>query len=175
MATNLQFIKKFSVTKGTTSLQLTDIFSANYEVYRLVLSDFRVDTATDYFYTRLINSSDTIISTATYDYTSSLYLASASFQQLKGVDYTRIVTRTTLIDDDLVTSFNAIYNFYQPFESSAYTFFTGEVTQWLNGVGRGQRMNGVEQTQQSITGIELSVGTLSHVYEEGNVVVYGVK
>ena len=36
-------------------------------------------------------------------------------------------------------------------------------------------MNGVEQTQQSITGIELSVGTLSHVYEEGNVVVYGVK
>ena len=91
------------------------------------------------------------------------------------MDYTRIVPSTTLVDDDSYTSFNAIYNFYQPFDSSTYTFFTGEVTQWLNGVGRGQQMNGVEQTQQSITGIELSVGALSHVYEEGQVTVFGVK
>ena len=45
----------------------------------------------------------------------------------------------------------------------------------MNGVGRGARTSGVEQTQQSITGIELAVGTLSHVYEEGNATVYGIK
>ena len=66
MATNLQFLKKAKVTQGTTTLQLTDIFTSAYEVYRVVLSDFRVDTATDYFYTRLINSSGTVISTSTY-------------------------------------------------------------------------------------------------------------
>ena len=71
MATNFRFLGKFSVTKGSTALQLTDIFSNAFDIYRVILSDFRVDTATDYFYTRLINSSDTVISTSSYDFTSS--------------------------------------------------------------------------------------------------------
>tara|TARA_B100000282_G_C31577441_1_gene419469 strand:+ start:37 stop:564 length:528 start_codon:yes stop_codon:yes gene_type:complete len=175
MATNFRFLGKFSVIRGSTTLQLTDIFSDAFDIYRIVLSDFRVDTATDYFYTRLINSSDTVISTANYDTTSSLFLSNANFQQLRAVDYTRIVPSTTLVDDDSFTSFNAIYNFYQPFDSSAYTFFTSEVTQWLNGTGRGARTSGVQQTQQSITGIQLAVGALNHVFEGGNATVYGIK
>ena len=78
-----------------------------------------------------------------------------------------------MVDDDSFTSFNAIYNFYQPFDSSA-TFFTSEVTQWLNGTGRGARTSGVQQTQQSITGIQLAVGALNHVFEGGNATVYGI-
>ena len=36
MATNFRFLGKFSVTTGSTTLQLTDIFSDAFDIYRIV-------------------------------------------------------------------------------------------------------------------------------------------
>jgi len=66
MATNLQFIKSASAT-SVSSLQITNCFNANYDVYKVVIDND--NGSNNDLFIRVINDSGTVISSGSkYDY-----------------------------------------------------------------------------------------------------------
>ena len=88
MATNLQFIKSASGS-SVTSLEVTNCFSANYDVYAFAIT--KVDATSDgNMDLRFIDSGGSVISGAEYDYANFQLLSYSSFSEGRGIGSTNI-------------------------------------------------------------------------------------
>jgi len=167
MATNLQFIKSASAT-SVDSLQITDCFSADYDVYKVVIDSDNSSNAD--MYTRVINNSGTVISTGSkYDFASHELNASGSFgiykntgvNQLEGIGFTSTTGNVT------------VAYFYNPYNSSSYTFAISQSSSMYTTNMRGGKSIGVYKNADTITGLEIRDNSTDYSYI--NVSVYGVK
>ena len=67
MATSLEFIKSGSVT-GATSLSVTNCFSADYDVYKIVIRSFDIETTTNKdLEMRFLDSGGSAVSASNYE------------------------------------------------------------------------------------------------------------
>jgi len=167
MATNLQFIKSASGT-SVSSLDVTDCFSANYDVYKVLINND--NTGNNAFKIRVINSSDVTKNVSSYDYASLQLNASASFGEDKNTNFNEF---RGLGFEALTGAVSTIY-FFNPFSSSSYTFATSQIASfYTTNYFRGGKAIGVYKVAESITGL--------HIFETGSsfthldVAVYGVK
>ncbi len=175
MATNLQFIKSVNVQTASSTVQITDCFTDNYDVYKIVLTDFSTDGSSNYGQIRFINSSGGTISTANYDF-ASLQLASAySFSE--GVTDTNQTYIRGIGGQDVrsqAPNGNAVFYVYNPTDTSSYTFMLGESAFWNSGNNmQGYKQVSVLKTTDDVTGIEFFYSS-SNV-DELRASVYGVK
>ena len=167
MSTELQFIKSASAT-GVSALQITNCFSAEYDVYQVHIDSDNSDNADAY--TRVINDSGTVISTGTkYDFASHELNASGSFgeyrdtgaNQFEGIGFTSTTGNST------------VAYFYNPHNSSSYTFAMSQSSSMYTTTLRGGKSIGVYKNADTITGLEFRQNRTDFSYI--NVSVYGVK
>jgi hypothetical protein len=172
MAGSLEFIKSATSTSATSSLQVTDCFSAEYDVYKVVL---QVDSVTQEAATniRLIDSGG-VDSTSNYD-NASLYMKSTtSFSELNGTGKTS--WEYTMYNEGSVGGFFVMYVF-NPYDSSSYTFATSQLASHYLASSTstlvGRKGIFVHKVAEQITGIEAQQGSTR--LENATLVVYGVK
>ena len=173
MSTNLQFIKNLTPTGSSSSLSVTDVFSAQYDVY-LVTYNITTDSGSPKdVHLRLINSSDTIVTNANYDFAYLQMNTSGSF------------TETGLINQDKVTGMLGATDFppegvagkfevYNPFSSSSYTFISQQASNSHNGARAGWKGIAVLKETTSITGLNMFLSSTNPT-NESYINVYGVK
>ena len=169
MATNLQFIKSATGTSVST-LEVTDCFSADYDVYAFGIT--KVNKTTDgNIDLRFIDSGGSVISDNEYDYAFMSLLSYTSFSGASG-------TSTSTIDNimrgsaDTEENGGSIHYIFNPYDSSSYTFHLGQSGGALNTSGLvGQKSIGVHKSAEQITGFQLYSGS----YDTLSVNVYGVK
>ena len=167
MATNLQFIKSASAT-SVSSLQITDCFSANYDVYKVVLDNDNSNNAD--LYTRVINDSGTVISSGSkYDFANLELNASGSFGVYKNTG----VNQFEGIGFTATTGNGTVAYFYNPHNSSSYTFAMAQSSSMYTTTLRGGKSIGVYKNADTITGLEIRDNGTDFAYI--NVSVYGVK
>tara|TARA_R100000353_G_scaffold142351_1_gene101593 strand:+ start:55 stop:567 length:513 start_codon:yes stop_codon:yes gene_type:complete len=166
---NLEFIKSASGT-SVSSLDVTDCFSANYDVYYVTIT--KSDTAnTDYTYGRIINSSG-LDSGSNYSYAYLQMTSASSYAEGKSASTT---TMTALSFQSTGTADGIGHSFYcfNPYDSSSYTFFTSQSAGFYAGAGLyGFKGIYVHKVAEQVTGL--------HFNRTGNfdtitVNVYGVK
>jgi len=166
---NLEFIKSASGT-SVASIQITDCFSAKYDVYQVVIDND--NAGNNDLYIRVINDSGTVISTGSkYDYANLELNASTSFtenkntgfQEFRGIGYQALEGAGTI----------AI--FYNPHISSSYTFATSQTSSMYttSSYFRGGKSIGVYKNADTITGLEINAPSSNFSYI--NVSVFGVK
>ena len=167
MATSLEFIKSASAT-SVSSLQITDCFNADYDVYKVVIDSDNSDNAD--LYTRVINDSGTVISTGSkYDFASLELNAGSSFgnyrnagsNQFEGIGFTSTTGNST------------VAYFYNPHNSSSYTFALSQSSSMYTTNMRGGKSIGVYTNADTITGLQISDNGTDFAYI--NISVYGVK
>ena len=168
MSTNLQFIKSASAT-SVDSLQITDCFSADYDVYKVVIDSDNSSNAD--MYTRVINDSGTVISTGSkYDFANLEMNSNTSFSdyrntganQFEGIGFTSLYGSS------------AVATFFNPHNSSSYTFATSQTASYYNsGQFRGGKYIGVYKNADTITGLEIRDNSTDFTYIK--ISVYGVK
>jgi len=172
---NLEFINSFEVTSSTSSFDVDNIFSDEYDVYCLSLTNFQtVGTTQTRIYLRFIDSTGTVVTGSTYDYAYLQMDSIRAFAEPKN-------TNTTALDYNLVdkapTGAGLISYIYNPYNSSSYTFSNWQnVSVWQAGALelRGTKGIGVEKTAQSIRGFQIyEINT--RPFDKGRVSVYGVK
>lgn len=168
---NLEFIKSASGT-SVSSLSVTDCFSANYDVYKVVISEYK-GTANSYLFARLLDSTNTVITANEYD---DAYLGMTSYG-------TFAESRTT--NDSRLENFGYYYSgtvsstagfvtVYNPFDSGSYTFTAGQSSAHLNTIGGvGYKSIGVHKSTEQINGINFFPSAGSIDFMEIN--VFGVK
>ena len=167
MATELQFIKSASAT-SVAFLQITDCFSADYDVYKVVIDSDNSSNAD--MYTRVINDSGTVISTGSkYDFASLELNPASSFgeyrntgaNQFEGIGFTSTTGNST------------VAYFYNPHNSSSYTFAMSQSSSMYTTNMRGGKSIGVYKNADTITGLEFRHNSTDFSYI--NITVYGVK
>ena len=123
MAGNLEFIKSASGT-SVTSLEVTDCFSASYDVYAFAIT--KVDATSDgNMDLRFIDSGGSVISDAEYDYANLQLISYAAFGEGRGTGSTNIndIMRR---DTDTEKNGGSIHYIFNPYDSSSYTFYQGQ-------------------------------------------------
>jgi len=172
MSTNLQFIKSLTPDGSSSSLSITDVFSANYNVYAVsyhLTTDSGSPKDTDL---RLINSSGTIVSDSNYDY-AYLINGTGSSTETKDTDQDKITAM--LGPTDFPPEGNAgIFYVYNPFSSSSYTFITSQSANRHNGQTNGWKGIAVLKATTSITGVNIFLSSTNPT-NESYIRVYGVK
>ena len=119
MATNLQFIKKFTASSGVSYLDTPDLFTAAYDVYFWTITKFNV-SADEVFEMKLLDSSNSVIESNYY--WSSLQLKSnTSFNEAENHNRPKIDFMAELDGDDEKNIGFSGY-IYNPYTSSSYTF-----------------------------------------------------
>ena len=172
MATNVQFIKKEKLTSTANNLSITNCFSANYDVYKIIIS--KVDlSALANFRMRLIKSDDSIDSTTNYDHATQILRSynSVSEQRHTGQSYWRYITSQSASS---YAGNGVEITMYNPFDSSSYTFHKTNSAGFLEAQGiYAPHGIGVHKVAQSNTGFQMLLSTGN--FEVLDVAVYGVK
>lgn len=170
MATNLQFIKSVSGASSSSSLSITNVFSAQYDVYLITYKCVTDTSSPKGVNLRLINSSDTIITNSNYDYASLQMNAHTTFTQYQNTNQTSFTAMLHYADLPPEGAYGK-FELFNPFSSSSYTFMTQQGAGAHNGIEAGYKGIGVLTETTSCTGFnvslsstELDVGTEFNVY-----------
>ena len=167
MVGSLEFIKSASAT-SVSSLQITDCFSADYDVYKVVIDND--NGSNNDLHIRVINDSGTVISSGSkYDYANLELNASGSFGQNKNAGFDEFRG----IGYQATTGNGTVAYFYNPHNSSTYTFAMSQSSSMYTTNLRGGKSIGVYKNADTITGLEINEVNSDFTYI--NVAVYGVK
>jgi len=177
MAGNLELIKVFTTTVSNL-LNVTDVFSSDYDVYKIVISGLNQDTnvGNEINGLRFIDSGGSVITASDYDYGVLEMSSSSSFFQNKSATADAIFMgqRADQVGDG---SNNTVFYVFNPFDSSTYTFTINQSSSFddTEGLKGGKGMGVLHQTS-SMTGFQIFDSDSGRPFESGSKIsVYGVK
>ena len=163
----LRLINETELTSGVSSFSVTDIFTEDFDLYKVVLSDW-VST-NGYWYLRPLNSSGSVI-TSGNDFATQLQQSHSSFVEYRGTNTASLWSTSNICYSE---GNNGVFYFFNPY-SIGYTFVLGQYA----GFGFGNNLNtkniGVQSSTTRVTGIQItqqSAGTFS----SGKVRTYGLR
>ena len=133
-----------------------------------------MQTANDYFYLKLLDSSGNPITGSTYDCASLLLTPGAQTERRHQNNGAGLYPTTNLLDKDAAFSYGATMYFFGPHSSSSYTWMINESSANYDGGMRNHRGIGYEQTEQSVRGLHFVVGALGGTFSTGTVRTYGL-
>ena len=172
----LRLINETEVTSGVTTVNVTDVFSADFDIYKVTLENFNVQTAIDYFYMKLLDSAGSVIGTSTYDCASLLMRSHNTFVERRHTNNSAGLFPTTyLLETNTARQYDGAMYVFNPYNSSSYTFLLNQSAQDYGGNQRGHKGIGVEKTAQIVTGMQFVVGILGGTLANGKIRTYGLR
>ena len=173
MAGSLEFIKSASGT-SVSSFTVNDCFSADYEVYKIVVDDINMNaTAGIRGRIRFVDTSETVITSSNYDYAVQQLHSFQAFGENRATN-TSVIDYFTIDIENIAEGNGGIIYIYNPYSSSTYTFLNFQTGFYNEGSGgQGQKGIGVLKTTDSIGGINFTAhsGNIDSI----SLSVYGVK
>ena len=174
MATNLEFITSVEITSSQSTTNVDNIFSSNYEVYKIVLRGISTVGTLDLdLNARLIDNGGNVISDNEYDYAVFQLKANASSTENKNTNFSRI-DRISFSDQSPESQGTVLY-VYNPNSNSSYTFLNWQSVHMVGGNGGGVKGIAVHKVAETIRGINFFDVNTDRPYDSGTIAVYGVK
>ena len=178
MATNLQFLRQYTINNTVTSAwnigTTTDkAFTTDYDVYFATLRMDGSTTNSESIQCRLIDASGNVISGAEYDNASLQMFAHATFGEEKGSGETSIQDIWGTYDKT-PEGLGANVYIYNPAVSSSYTFLQGSSTNAFNGNFKGHKSISLHKVAEEIIGLQFFV-TNTDYFLNAEFNIYGVK
>ena len=174
MATNLQFIKSASGSI-ITSLNITDCFNADYDVYYLSITKIDQSANGTFVYHRLLDSSNVAISDSSYDQAILILSSNGTPSEYRTTNQSSgfgIAGYGMRDSEDGMGNGAYIFN---PYDSSSYTFFTAQSSFILNAgtTMEGYKTVSVLKSAEQCNGIQLNAGVGD--FTNIKATIYGVK
>lgn len=124
---NLRLLNETTVSTSVSIVNVTDVFSADFDIYKITFSEISTagSTATP-LHARLINSSGSVITSSDYDYAFLLLKAETSDTENRAQNGNKWDNFFGNPDDnpEVVSGVAYIFN---PFSSSSHTFALNQV------------------------------------------------
>ena len=173
MAGNLEFIKSASGT-SVSSLDVTDCFSAKYDVYQILLSDLDFDgTGNKAIGMRFLDSVGTVITASEYDSAVLFLESSIAFSQSRYTNITSFGYGLGYTSSNDTGNIGCTVTIYNPYNSSSYTFFNQQSIGYTTSA-IGTKEIGVHKSAEQITGVNIYVNGAGN-FSRLTVKVFGVK
>ena len=170
---NLRLIDETTATAGVTTIRVEDVFSADFDTYKITFTtDGNSTTAFDCD-ARLINASGTSIATANYDRAFLNQLALSAYSETRATNTNQFNALFGTADQEPEYASGVIY-VYNPFSSSSYTYVTQQSFQRHSSLGFARAYIGVLKLLTSCTGIE-AIATSSAFNSDTQIRTYGLR
>jgi hypothetical protein len=170
---NLRLINETEITSTVTSVDVDNIFSADFDIYKIVLDGVQESSSGNHQWVRMrfINSSGSIISASEYDYAHLRMIASSAFAEEKNTNQDNILYAGLGYTDDYGT--NAVAYIFNPYSSSSYTFALGQSSFTAGASNQNAKGIGVHKSTETIRGIRFyqSSGSMG----SGFIRIYGLR
>jgi hypothetical protein len=172
---NLRFIKEVTPTSGVHSLELTDVFTDDFDVYKIsssgLFSDSTTATACNL---RFISAGGGVVTT-NYDYAQLGMKGEATFVQNRSTSESRVYNFFSGLDDNPDSQGGTGYIF-NPTNNNSYTHALYQSISHQNGNLRTYKGIGVLHTFSKVTGFQLEINESTADFDAGGVVkVYGLR
>ena len=169
---NLRLINDTSITSGVSTVNITDVFSTDYDIYQIVTTGIStVGTSQTDLNMRFINASGSIISASNYDYAYISMLSSGATANVRSTNNTFVEEFFGLGYQSPQTAGSVTYCF-NPFSSSSYTFF---VNQSVSGSMRATKNISVLKQTASMSGFQVLDSTGARPFGSGTIKTYGLR
>jgi hypothetical protein len=171
---NLRLLNETTADTSTTSLEITDVFSSDFDIYKIV-STLHIVNDSDDIYIRYINSAGTKITASNYDTATLMMRSFDSFLE-------RPITRTNINYGGYFTLTSGdegggvVEYVFNPTNTSSYTFGLNQSQGFLIGTGSyGTKSIRVLKQTNSITGVCFYNGNGTDNFGGGTVKIYGLR
>lgn len=159
-------LRKISSSSATSvsNYNVTDIFSNDFNLYQVNITDFK-QVATWDGGMRLINSSGSVVTSSEYTWARLSMRSYGTFIQDKDSNDTEI---QYIVGSTTTSNFNSTGGciwFFTPADNTQYTYIMFENTIWLQGSGiAGSKGVAVYRVLDKITGFQIfSTGTMDRI------------
>jgi len=148
---NLRLINETEITSSVSSVDITDVFSADFDIYKISYTGTSASVASVEL--RLINSSGSVITASNYDNAHLSMTSQTTFFEARG-------TNQTFMDNFFAINSNndgsAVGYLFNPFSNSSYTFgiFQNDSHNSTPHLWSGKGISVLKQTA-SMTGFQL--------------------
>jgi len=169
---NLRLINETTAT-SSASVSATDIFSADFDIYKIVINDIdQISSGGFINQTRFINSSGSIVTSANYDNALLQIKAYGGFGELIATNQTKMDLMTVITGGAEVGQGTVIYVF-NPFNSSSYTFLISQGGAKRSANTLITKSISVLKQTSSITGFQLLPNTSD--VDNASIRTYGLR
>tara|TARA_R100001163_G_C5049458_1_gene186377 strand:+ start:566 stop:1096 length:531 start_codon:yes stop_codon:yes gene_type:complete len=171
---NLRLINQTTISSSTSALSITDVFSADFDIYKIVASGILLTGTTQTNLSmRLINSSGSVLTGANdYAYATLECSANTTFSEYR--DSSGSLWQNFFGKDDGAEGSSATIYVFNPYSSSSYTFGISQ-SAGDNGTALSSYKNiGVYQKTESIGGFQL-LETATRPFDEGLIKTFGLR
>ena len=170
---NLRLINETTVSSGVATVNVTDVFSSDYDIYKIVSTANILDADKD-IYMRYINSSGLIVTDSNYDTATLTMKGHSSYSETPStkvnINYGGLFNLTSGNE-----SGGAVEYVFNPTDTSSYTFGINQsIGMYSTGTYGTKGIRVLKQTN-SITGIHLYNGESSDNFGGGTVKIYGLR
>ena len=175
MATNLEFIKSVETTSTVTSLDISNVFTATYDVYFLSLESYEAagtgSGTFPYIDFRYLKASDgSADTTSNYDYAYVELNQTAAFGDGNNTDQS--VFRCAITSGVDAWAGGLSMYIFNPFDSGLYTYTNSQTAIYYSGGNYplGYKAISAHKVAQSNSGMQLQLGV-----DACKINMYGVK
>jgi len=171
---NLRLINETTVSASTSSVDVTDVFSADFDIYKITTNNFStVGTTQTALDLRFINASGSVITASQYDYAYLNAKANTTFAEVRATN-SSFIDNFFAVPDQSPEGASSVSYIFNPFSSSSYTFAINQSSRAEAGNFRSQKYIAVLTQTASITGFQL-FETNTRPFDEGVIRTYGLR
>lgn len=120
----IRFINETVVTSGVDTVEVDDVFTADFDMYKITLTDLEIQTD-DYTGLRLIDSG-TVLTATSYDSASQLMYCDQSFFQGKNENLSQFYYLNYMHPSGFAKGNGNVIYVINPFSQSLYTSFLNQ-------------------------------------------------
>ena len=172
---NLRLIKEVSPASGVHSVNLTDVFTNDFNTYQITVSNLIGDSTTaSGCNLRFINSSGTVVST---NYIVALHTMKpdAAFTEYKQTNTDKFFNTFGTVDDNPETSGASCYVF-NPTKSDTYTSVIYQSSASFSSTMRGYKGIGILKQEGIVTGFQVHINESAVDFDAGgSIKVFGLR
>ena len=173
---NLRLINETEITSGVSTVNIEDVFSADFDIYKIVANDLStVGTLQTDPDLRFINSSGSVISASNYDYAHLLMRTDTSFTEQRATSQAQLYRFFSQSVDQSPESGSQVSYIFNPFSNSSYSFAIYQSNSAFAGIKSVMKGIGVLKQTASMTGFQVRDSNTTRPFAGGTIRTYGLR
>jgi len=166
---NLRLINETEITSSVASVDITDVFSADFDIYKITTDNMISASGTPALDLKYINSSGSAISSG-YDRANLTLKGETTFAENRNTNASSVASGLSNAESNGAGSVSYVFN---PFSSSSYTFHIMQGSFRTGSNYRSQKMISVLKNVASVTGLNITFNGANCT--GGTIKVYGLR
>ena len=174
---NLRLINETEITSAVNGVSITDVFSSDFDIYKVTFNDLSNDTTSANIVLRFINSSGSIVTASNYNWAFMDMGGSITFGEYRATNSASLGNTDAWVVSTAVDPYSssAVMYVYNPFSSSSYSFANLQSSGMISTGSRTRKAIGVLKQTASMTGFHIYQSTSSINITTGTIRTYGLR